>query len=364
MRNNSSTLAGTGTRCFMKLQIVILIILLSLGCSSKQIDTEKTTNILPVDSIQVQYKEFTEIHSGIGQLQPIQQTDLIAHFDGNFEMMHYSRKYYRTGELLFRLTGEVIDYQKSIYQDAVNAARTEKEYAENILNRKKELYNKHFLSPEQWAGLEKNVRLAEIQEQKADSALTYFLDQINFKAPFPGYLTDIRVPQGAFLRANSYIGSYLNPNQLKLVSVWYQTGLLFQPQTNFTILFDDTSTVSAKILFIDSAIDPKTGGYEIWFQLASPPQNFLAGQWIEYQVQGVSRQSLAIPVDALVMEDNQYWVMILQNHISNPRKVKIGISQNGWVEIISGLTDKDRVIINGVYELFYDKSKIKYFSRD
>ncbi|MEJ2637807.1 MAG: efflux RND transporter periplasmic adaptor subunit [Calditrichia bacterium] len=348
----------------IRISLIFLLILSGFACSSKKGQEKQAGNPLPIDSAQVQTREFSEEYSGLGQLQPVQETGLIALFEGNFELMHPSRKFYKAGELIYRLTGDAVDYQKTIYEEAVNTAKTEREYAESILNRKKELYSKHFVSPEQWAELEKNVRVAQIREQKADSAISYFLNQTNFRAPFPGYLTDVQLQQGAYLEANRFIGRFQNPDRIKIVGLLYESGSFLQSGRNLSLFLNDTARISAAVLYLESAIDPQTGGREVWFELPRLPANFLPGQWIRYRASDPSRTSPAIPSDALLMENHQYWVMVLTDHSPAARQIEIGVRQQGQVEVKSGLQSGEWVVTRGAYELFYTMSKIKYQAED
>jgi RND family efflux transporter MFP subunit len=347
----------------MKIFLIFLLILSGQSCSSKK-ENKQAANPFPIDSIQVQFKEFNESYAGLGQLQAMQQTDLIVQFDGNFQLAHPSRKYYKKGETIFRLTGQAVEYQKSVYEDVVNSTKAEREYAESLLIRKKELYNQHFVSPEEWSEMEKNARLAQISQQKADSALTYFLHQTDFKAPFPGYLVDIQPQQGAYLRANSFIGRFLNPEKIKLVGIWFQTGPQLQTGMSLPLVFNDSALVSSKISYLESAIDPETGGREIWFELLAPVPDYFSGQWVQYRLTTSPHKMLAVPSDALLMENHEYWVMILLRHIPTTQRVSIGTTKNGWVEIKSGLNEGEWVVTQGAYELFYKKSKIKYKAED
>jgi membrane fusion protein (multidrug efflux system) len=297
-------------------------------------------------------------------LQAVQQTDLRALNNGNFELLHPSNNYYRTGEPIFRLTGQSVKYQQSLLKNAAKAADMEKTYSESLLNRRKELFNKKFVSPEQWSDLEKNASIARINQQKADSTLGYFLDQIFFKAPFSGRVADVQYQQGAYLQSNCFIGRFYNPDRIKLITDYYDDGNIFQSNMILSILLNDSAQVSAKVLFEEAAVDPQTGGREIWLELSSLPPSFLPGQWIHYKAYGPSRNALAAPAAAILLHNNKYWVMTIRNQKTAPQRVTIGMTQNGWVEIKSGLKEGEWIITQGVYELFYESLKIKYHAQD
>jgi multidrug efflux pump subunit AcrA (membrane-fusion protein) len=55
---------------------------------------------------------------------------------------------------------------------------------------------------------------------------------------------------------------------------------------------------------------------------------------------------LVIPVDAVYKENSESFVLIKQNNSKVPLKVavRLGISDDKNIEVISGLTEKDRII--------------------
>jgi len=77
-------------------------------------------------------------------------------------------------------------------------------------------------------------------------------------------------------------------------------------------------------------------------------------------VLSVHKKVFAIPEDAIVRDEKERAYVFLKNSSGYRRQpIKTGIVSNGWVEIISGLTEENEVVVRGAYELFYkDFNKI------
>jgi multidrug efflux pump subunit AcrA (membrane-fusion protein) len=74
----------------------------------------------------------------------------------------------------------------------------------------------------------------------------------------------------------------------------------------------------------------------------------------------IRRDVLALPAEAIV-RDEQEQSFVFLNVAGGYRKqpVKTGFTSEGWVEVVSGISEGAEVVVQGAYELFYkDFSKI------
>lgn len=348
----------------MKKLVLLLGLLSAFGCGTNQKARELPKNPLPIDSVQVQLKSFSRMISGVGQLQAMQQTPLLAQFNGYVELVRPEKLFYRQGETIFRLVGPTIEYQRDLYQENLRAAKAETDFYQNRLKRKKEMFEKGFVSPEQWDELEKNYKVAAANQQKADSTLAFFLAMTNFAAPFDGYLTDLQIPENTYLRSGSSIATFWDASKLKLILQWYDHEFTPEPGSQIDLVLNDSTKLVGKVIFVDTTIDPQSGSREIWVEISSLPGGYLPGMWVSYAVLTSAREAPAIPESALLFEDQRYWVMVTQNGKYRAQAVTIGPGSQGWVAIQSGLKPGEWVITTGAYELYYASSRIKYHVTD
>ena len=90
-------------------------------------------------------------------------------------------------------------------------------------------------------------------------------------------------------------------------------------------------------------------------------ENFelIPGSLIEVTVNFNVRKSLGVPDTSLMLEGNKAYVYkISENNIANKTEIKIGIRDNGFVEVLSGLNDGDIIVAEGLKKV-RPKGKIK-----
>ena len=80
-------------------------------------------------------------------------------------------------------------------------------------------------------------------------------------------------------------------------------------------------------------------------------ENFelIPGALLEVTINFNQRESLSIPDTSIMLEGNKVYVYkVSENNITNKTEIKIGIRNNGYVELISGLKEGDIVVAEGL----------------
>ncbi len=86
--------------------------------------------------------------------------------------------------------------------------------------------------------------------------------------------------------------------------------------------------------------------YPIIIEITSEVGALKPGFQLVMDVETEKKESLVIPAEALKNEGDQSFVYTVENNIAKKQEVKMGISTNGKVEIVSGLKKNDKVILN------------------
>jgi RND family efflux transporter MFP subunit len=104
-----------------------------------------------------------------------------------------------------------------------------------------------------------------------------------------------------------------------------------------------TRQFNAKVSAIQPAADPETQRYTVVLDLENPPENLMAGMTGEMNViTGTHKNVLVVPTRALVVDQ----ALIVKNGIVHSRTVKVGYRTLDFSEIVSGLSEGDRVILS------------------
>ncbi|MEJ2050461.1 MAG: efflux RND transporter periplasmic adaptor subunit [Calditrichota bacterium] len=347
----------------MKFTAILFIVFFLLGCS-RQSSSSTTSNPLHRDSARVEIRTFTSKMTGIGQILPEQSTQLTARFAGDFRLLYPGKTRYRQGDLIFQLSGPEVEYQRSVYLKDLESARADSEYYHQLRERQKQLYQKNFISPEQWQQLERSYRQAIATIHKADHSLKYFNAMTNFQAPFTGTLSDVRVPESGHLDAGTTIASFLNPDRIKLVMPWYDDTPLPSIGDTLSVLLEDSIRISSRITFTDVAAEPATGSREVWASLRQRPPEIPPETWVHYSLVLKTFQAPAVPATAIVRDKGKSWVLRAQHGRYQVQQVTTGNTIAGWIAIPQGIQPGETVLTNGAYEVYHQLSTLKFKVQD
>ena len=104
-----------------------------------------------------------------------------------------------------------------------------------------------------------------------------------------------------------------------------------------------TRQFTAKVSAIQPAADPETQRYTIVLDLENPPENLMAGMTGEMNIiTGTHKNVPLVPTRALIVDQ----ALIVKNGVVRARTVKVGYKTLDFSEIISGLSEGDRVVLS------------------
>jgi len=335
-----------------------------IACS-QQSDSNKPRQIgISLDSARVETRTFSRTISGLGQLQPMQAMWLTTAYPGNFYPNHLGQKRYNKGEVIYRLRGETVAHQRNLLQHDVDTNRADSVYYHQELERQRDLYEKKLISPQQWNQIQKQYAIVQANLKMADSTLAYFKQMTAYRAPFDGSLSQVQFPEGDHVAANSRIGYFWNPDSVKLVIPWYDRNVNLSTGQRVSLTLNDSLTTAGNIIFIDSSVDPGSGARDVWIRLDSIPPGLFPDERLAYSVTIDSIRSLAVPQNALVRDQHQFWVVISRQGKYSSKKVQLIQTQNGWAAIRGNIKSGVTVLTKGVYEVYHQQSLLQYQVQD
>jgi len=103
---------------------------------------------------------------------------------------------------------------------------------------------------------------------------------------------------------------------------------------------------------IDSAasrIDVEKRSLAARIKLENDNLEILPGSLLEISIKYNERNSLSIPDTSIMLEGNKTFVYkVSADNITNKTEITIGIRDGGYVEVISGLNEKDNIVAEGL----------------
>ena len=327
--------------------VPLLFLLLLVGCGEKKTKIRNTG--LKIDSAKVEIRKFYSESSGYGKIEPVKSITLETKFDGIIKFPRITGLI-KKGEIVYQLTGKEVENQKAILQKNFDLAKSDFSYFSSVFKRKKKLAEKEFLSPEAFDKYKHDYQNSKIKFEKAKKELSYFLKMISFAAPFNGSLSEVKVPQGADVKAGEQVAKFQNTDKVKLVAVFYGDISLLSSRNLFLDI--NGEKFKGNILFLERAINTQNGGHTVWIEL-NKKNDLIPGKYVNYKYCYNEHFSPAVPVKSVVLDKGNYFVVVAKNGKYEKRRVYPGLTDSGKVEIKKGLNKNEFVLTKGAFEFYY-----------
>ncbi len=110
---------------------------------------------------------------------------------------------------------------------------------------------------------------------------------------------------------------------------------------------------------VSSRINAETRSLLIRIKIDNEDAGLIPGSLLEVTVNYNKRNSIAIPDTSIMLEgDKMYVYKVSEKNITNKTEIKIGIRNDGYVEVLSGLKEGENIVAEGLKKV-RPKSKIK-----
>ncbi|MBH9551869.1 efflux RND transporter periplasmic adaptor subunit [Inhella gelatinilytica] len=287
-----------------------------------------------------------------GVVEAVRQTVLAAQVPGAVvQLAVKAGDRVRAGQVLLRLDARSAEQQAGAAAAQVGAARAAQEAATKEFERQKQLFQKQYISQAALERAESQFKQAQAQAQAqlaAAGAARSETDHFTLKAPYDGVVADVAVVQGDMALPGRPLLTVYDPAVLRVTAAVPQTAA---PRTEAPLQLEIPGLNSARLSpsrwqllpAVDAATHTQTLRLELPAGTAATPGQF-ARVWLPGAVQGAPR--LAIPTQAVLRRAELTAVYVLGAE-GRPllRQVRLGPVSGDWVEVLSGLSAGERVVL-------------------
>ena len=309
------------------------------------------------DLIKVAYpkeQDFSENIYWLGKVVPKKRIKLISQIDGRIiKAILKDGAQVKKGDPIFQIKGRQLSYRLKELNQQIMAIKEQIRLEEKIVRLKKAalkegLIKKQDLFVETKKLLDLKAKLSSLKQR-----LSYLQDICIIRSPIDGIFVNPKVFEGQYIKKGEYLGDVISKDLIIVAKLYSKA-----PQTSLNgkeaIIDAGDGKLRAKVAHV---IYTRTqeGSEIVWISADEisrylRPNQYVSG-WIIYRVH---RKAVSVPEDAVVYDqDGRGFVFVKKEKGYEKRQVKTGLLKNGWVEIVSGLSKNDMVVIRGAYELFY-----------
>lgn len=203
--------------------------------------------------------------------------------------------------------------------------------------------------------LESQLRAAEGRIRQNESRLRAAdarLDDFRIAAPFEGRVGLRQVSVGALLQPGTVVTTLDDVRTIKVdFSIPEQyLGVLRQGlAVNATTPAFAGRAFQGTVTAIDTRVDPATRAVRLNATFDNADSALKPGMFLNIGLAVATRENaLIVPEDALVAEGARQFVFVVADGRSLRREVKLGLRQQGEVEIAEGIAATDQIIVRGL----------------
>jgi cobalt-zinc-cadmium efflux system membrane fusion protein len=272
----------------------------------------------------------------------------------------------RKGQALAVFSSQVISEQRS----ALQSAQKRRSLALTVHDREKKLWEQKIAAEQDFLQAQAALREAEIAVENAQQKLSALgvaagtdtgLNRFELRAPYDGLVVERKLSVGEAVREDTHIMTISD-----MSSVWVEVSI---PAKDLPLL-----RVGAKVLVRATAFDAKATGTVAFvgalvgeqtrmararILLANPQGTWRPGLFVSIEVNAANLQvPVAVETEAVQTLGNRQVIFVREEKRFVPRSVKLGISDDKYIEVLEGLPPGTRYAAQGSYIIKSELTKL------
>ncbi|MDF2838697.1 MAG: family efflux transporter, subunit [Evtepia sp.] len=231
-------------------------------------------------------------------------------------------------------------------QCALDTANTNLKSAQDTLK-----LNDSTLIPESITVAAKQVDSAKASLATAQSSL----DNTKIGAPISGVLSVLNATTGEIATAQSTNVTLIDTSSVNLViSVTGSDVLQLQNGISVPVTLNDVAKgYTGTIISVSPSADAKTGLFEVKINIDNSTGELRAGMLAtaQFNSETAATPALYVPQQSVLQENGEFYVYKVIGNGVEKTSVELGANKNLYIEIKSGLSADDTVVVDGVDKL-------------
>ncbi len=346
----------------MKQQTLLLITVILLGsCKGKQQDLSKDISV-PVTISEIQPRSIEKFIDITGTVKPVKEVQLKSDMNGNYQLRinPVTGRPYVLGD---RVTegSEIIELQDKEYENniKINSLRLNLEITKQVFDKQQSLYEKGGVTLSEL----RNAEINFINAQYAYDDARLRLGKMIVKAPFSGVIIDLPYyTPGVRIDANMNLVRIMDFSKL-IMEINLPEKTIDQTRSGQAVRISNYTLPNDTLLGVVSqlspAIDGETRSYKGTILINNPKLLLRPGMFVKGEIVVASAtKTIVIPKDVIISKQRGNSVFIVDKGIAYERVVEFGLENPKDVQIISGLSLNERLVIKG-FETLRDHSRVK-----
>jgi len=233
--------------------------------------------------------------------------------------------------------------------------------SQNQFDRSRDLFARHALSVAQLDLIEATLKG---NRARVDSARARLNDTV-IRASFDGRTGFRRVSVGSLVGPGTVITTLDDTSIINLDFTVPET-YFYAIEKGLAVTAESAGLPGrefhGEVTNLDSRIDPVTRSIVVRAEIPNEDGTLRPGMFMTVTLQGEAKPALLVPEAAIVPEQGRTFVFVVRDGVARQHEVRLGKRRPGEVEILAGLADHDRVIVEGTQNVRDGSSVREYAS--
>jgi len=333
---------------------IVVVSLVGLGwwmLSQRAQDKQMVQQATPVTLADVKTMDIARSKTYSGTLQATNKVTLVAENHGRISQIHcHAGSEVKRGDVLFELDPSLTDAQVAKAKAMDFAARTEWNRHKNLWKEKATSQSKMEQVFSQWRQAKAELAVA-LANQKAMKVV----------APFDGTVGIFSVTLGTHVSPQQELARLVSSKDLCLIfNVPESDAKYILPDNELSILAEshDPLPVKGRVAVIDPFSDPHTHTVRVKATVGAEKSALQDGAFAQVSVELESaKNALVVPREAVLTEPEGTFVFVAVNHenalYALKRPVILGVQSQSYSQVLSGVTTKDKIVVDPVGSLHH-----------
>jgi RND family efflux transporter MFP subunit len=311
---------------------------------------------LPVSVAPVERQDLSSFLVLNGIVEPERKVEIFSRLSAYVkQIVKEEGAYVRENEVLALLDDTEIKIGFEQAKIQLEQAKLSLEEAEQNYNRNKELIDRELISQQEFQTQEAVYKQRNLDYQVRQENYKDFELQLNYtkiKALSEGFITERLIEVGDRVNANEQVYTIEDFKPL-LIRVYVptsdaiklETGMSAQVMTEVLqgAMFDGSVTL------INPRIDTQTGTVKVTVEVTDDSLRLKPGMFVEVRIAiGAKENVITIPRKAILYKQNKTYVFVMNRNLVSQREIELGLTEEDYVEITSGLDEGEVIVVVGV----------------
>lgn len=308
---------------------------------AKDKDPAAEVAAIPVEAATVSRSQVAATYAGTTTLEAAEEATVVAKVGGTVSQISAEEgRYVRAGDALAQLDDTELRYDCE--QALANYEKKQQEF-----QRDQTLFDRHLISADVFDAAKYDLAVLKASYDIAKLNL----DRTVLRSPIDGVVAKRLIKVGNTLTPNQSV--YVVSNFDPLLAVLYvpENALArLQPGQSADLTADALpgKTFSGKVARLSPVVDPQTGTFKVTVELHRPGRELAPGMFSRVSITyDVHKNALTVPRSAVVTEDGESAVYVVQAGVAHRVPVTLGYIDGERVEVLRGLANGDSVVTLG-----------------